>query len=166
VQLLFGLVVGVLAALLQGTVVAQLTDGPRPDLALLVVLAWAMLRGFAEGTLAGLGAGLTLDLLSAAPFGLHAGLFVAIGAATAFGEENLFRGNLPLSALAAALAALALHGGALLALQASGQQTVGLVRFLQFAVPTMLLDALLMPLVFWLLRRWVRILAGWRQLEL
>jgi rod shape-determining protein MreD len=166
VQLVFGLIMIVLAAILQGTVMAQLTDGPRPDLALLVVLAWAMLRGLAEGTLAGLTAGLALDLLSAAPFGLHAGLFVAISATVALGEENLFRGNLPLSALAAALAAVVLHGGGLLALQAAGQQTVGFVRFLQFAVPTMLLDALLMPLVYWLVRRWVRALAGWRQLEL
>ena len=165
-QLAFGLMLATLAAILQGAVVAQIADGPRPDLALLVVLAWSMLRGVAEGTVAGLTAGLALDLLSAAPFGLHAGLFVLIGAATALGEENLFRGSLPLAVLAAALAALLLHGGSLLILQASGQQTVGFVRFLQFAVPTLLLDALLMPLVFLLVRRWVRLLAGWRQLQL
>lgn len=164
--LAFGLVLATLAALLQGAVLAQVADGPRLDLALLVVLAWSMLRGVAEGTVAGLTAGLALDLLSAAPFGLHTGLLGLIGAATALGEANLFRGNLPLAALAAALAALLLHGGSVVILQASGQQAVGFVRFLQFTVPALLLDALLMPLVFLLVRRWVRVLAGWRQLQL
>ena len=127
-RLAIGLMLATLAAILQGAIVARIADGPRPDLALLVVLAWSMLRGVTEGAVAGLTAGRALDLLSAAPFGLHTGLFGPDRCRRGPRRGEPFRGSLPLTVLAAALAALLLHGGGLLILQASGQQAVGFVR--------------------------------------
>ncbi len=164
-QLAFGLGVLAIAAIVQSTALNQVLDGPRPDLVLVFVLAWSMIRGVAEGTVGGIAGGLALDLLSAAPFGLHAGLLGLIGSVTALGEASLFRGNLPIFVTAAALATVMLHGGAFLLLQAAGQQTFPLVRFVQFVVPTALLNALLMPFAFLLVQRGVRALGGWRQLE-
>src|SRR5215216_1347338 len=143
----------------------QLFRGPRPDLVLLLVLAWSMNRGLSEGAVGGVVGGLALDLLSAAPFGLHAGLLVLIGSLTALGESNLFRGSIPIFLTAAALATVVLHGGSLLVLQAAGQQTVGFPAFVQIVVPTAALNALLMPLAFVFVQRTVRALGGWRQLE-
>ncbi len=42
-----------------------------PDLALVAVVCWALHRGTADGAVGGLLAGLVLDLLSGAPFGVH-----------------------------------------------------------------------------------------------
>lgn len=165
-QLAFGLTLLLSAALLQATLVHELFTLVRPDLALLVVLAWSINRGVTEGSIAGIVGGLALDMLSAAPFGLHTGLLGALGSLTALGEENLFRGNPVLFALTAALATVVMHGGSLLLLQAAGQQTIGLGRFVQFVVPTAVLNAILMPLFYTAVRRGVGALAGWRQLEL
>ncbi len=165
-QLGFGILVLVLAAVVQSTAAQHLVGGPRPDLVLLLVLAWSMLRGLTEGTIGGVAGGLALDLLSAAPFGLHTGLLGLIGSFTALGESNLYRGNLILFLTTAALATIALHAGSLLVLQAAGLQAANLARFVEFTVPTALLNALLMPLAFALVQRFVRILEGWRQLEL
>jgi rod shape-determining protein MreD len=125
-----------------------------------------MLRGFDEGIVGGIVGGMTLDFLSAAPFGLFTGLLGLIGALTALGESNLYRGNLLLFLSTAALATVVLHGGTILVMQAAGLQAVGLLRFIQFVVPTAVLNALLMPLVFRLVLRGVRALGDWRQLEL
>ena len=165
-QFTFGLVIMTMAGIVQATLISQVLSGPRPDLVLVLVLAWSMLRGVAEGTIGGIAAGLALDLLSAVPFGLHTALLGFIGAITALGEANLFRGNLPLFLVTAALATLALHGGAILGLQAAGQQTLGLPRLVQFIVPTAVMNALLLPVAFSLVQRGVRALSGWRQLEL
>lgn len=165
-QFAFGLLILTLAAILQATVLNRVMAGPRPDLVLVVVLAWSMLRGVAEGTVGGIAGGLALDLLSGAPFGLHTGLLALIGSVTALGEGNLFRGNLPLFLITGALATLCLHGGSVLVLQAAGQHAANLFRFVQFVVPTALFNAVLTPVAFSLCQRAVRALGGWRQLEL
>ncbi len=165
-QLLFGVLLIVFAALSQATLVNRMMGPVRPDLVLLVALAWSINRGLTEGSIGGIVGGLALDLTSAVPFGLHTGLLGALGSLTALGEENLFRGNLALFAITAALATILLHGGSVLLLQAAGQQSIGLLRFVELVVPTALLNALLMPLAYTLVRRGVRALAGWRQLEL
>ena len=165
-QLAFGVALLIGAALLQATLLSRSARSFRPDLVLLVVLAWSINRGLAEGSIGGILGGLALDTLSAAPFGLHTGVLGAIGSLTALGEENLFRGSVVLFAVTAALATLVLHGASLLMIQASGQQTVGLLAFIRFVVPVAALNAVLMPLVYTLVRRAVRALAGWRRLRL
>ena len=165
-QLGFGVLVLALAAVAQATAAEHLSGAPRPDLVLLLVLAWSMLRGLTEGTIGGVAGGLALDLLSSAPFGLHTALLGLIGSFTALGESNLYRGNTLLFLTTAALATLFMHGGSVLVLQAAGLQATGFLRFVQFTVPTMALNALLMPLAFVLVQRFVRALEGWRQLEL
>jgi rod shape-determining protein MreD len=165
-QLAFGLIVLTLAAITQATVLNRIMSGPRPDLVLVLVLAWSMVRGFAEGTVGGIVGGLALDLLSGVPFGVHTAILGLIGSLTALGEANLYRGNLPLFLTTAALATVVMHGAAILLLQASGQQGAGLFRFIQFVVPTAVLNAVLLPLAFTAVQRSVRALGGWRQLEL
>ena len=61
-QLGFGILALVLAAIVQSTAAQHLDGGPRPDLVLLLVLAWSMLRGLTEGIIGGIAGGLALDL--------------------------------------------------------------------------------------------------------
>lgn len=57
-------------ALLQGVLLSQVNLwGARPDLMLLVVLAWAVVRNVEEGLLWAFIGGLILDLLSGGPLG-------------------------------------------------------------------------------------------------
>ena len=56
-----------LAALLHGTIVPGL--GWRPDVMLVLVVTWSLLRGLPEGLLWAFGGGVLLDLLSGGPFG-------------------------------------------------------------------------------------------------
>jgi rod shape-determining protein MreD len=47
--------------------------GVRPNLPLIVVTAWGLLRGSGEGIWWGLGTGLALDLFSGVPLGMFSG---------------------------------------------------------------------------------------------
>src|SRR5919199_6016643 len=98
-----------LAVLVQTSATASLSPTvPRPDLALLVALAWAYLRGGGEGFLAGVVAGALLDLSSSAPFGLH---IFALGLALLVtgSEHGPFAGSTPRRPAGAVLAAAIVH---------------------------------------------------------
>ena len=154
------------AGVLQSTLMTRVDlFGGRPDLVLLVVIAWAMQRGPSEGIVAGIAGGFVLDSLSGTPFGVHTVLLGIIGFCSSLGESALYRGSLPLFLGAAALASVAYHVALALALQMLGWQPPGLARFTQVAAPSALLNALLMPGAFWLVRRSMRWFRGWRRLE-
>ena len=161
-----GLVFLALAAIAQSTVLTRLPIGLRPDLALLLVLIWAMHRSVVEGGLAGMFGGLALDVISAAPFGLLTSLLAAIGALTAIGETNVFRENWPLCWATAGLATLGLHGGEALALQAFGYQLPSFPVFVQIVAPNALINALLMPFIHTFIRRLLQWLRGWRPIRI
>ena len=52
--------------------------GARPDLMLLVVLTWAMVRGLEEGLVWGFAGGLIIDLLSGGPLGVSSLALLAV----------------------------------------------------------------------------------------
>jgi rod shape-determining protein MreD len=143
----------------------ELGDG-RANLVLLMVVAWSLLRGIEEGALAGLVGGLGLDLVGATPFGLYTALLTVIGAVAAQGEATLYRGSLPLFFGMAVLVTVSYHGAAMLILQAVGWDTPSFAYLVRILVPTVLVNAVLMPIIFALAQRLLRALSGWRQLEL
>lgn len=154
------------AALAQSLMGAALPlVGSRPDLPLVVVLAWAMLTGSAGGAAVGFAGGMLLDSASGTPFGLNAALLGTIGYITGLGETNLYRGNLPFFLATGAVATLVYHVAMFLVLQATGSALPPLERAVLFAVPAALLNALLLAPAFMLCRRLLRSLSGWRQLS-
>jgi rod shape-determining protein MreD len=154
------------AAVFQSVIGTALTvAGGRPDLVLLVVLAWAMQRGPSEGIAAGILGGFALDTLSGLPLGVHTSILALIGFSTSLGEVGLYRGNLALFFGAAVLSTVAFHVALALVLQLAGWQPPGLARFAQVTMPTALLNAALMPPVYWVVSRGMRWLYGWRRLE-
>jgi rod shape-determining protein MreD len=140
--------------------------GGRANVVLLMVVAWSLLRGIEEGALAGMVGGLALDLVSGTPFGLHTGIMTLIGAVTALGEATLYRGSLAFFFGTAVLVTVSYHGAAVLALQALGWDMPSFARLVRVLVPTVLINAALMPILFALAQRLFRALSGWRQLEL
>ena len=156
-----------LGALAESTVGHRLElGGGRAHWVLLMVTAWSLLRGFQEGALAGVIGGLVLDLVSGTPFGLYTALLTLIGGFAALGEAALHRGSLGLFFGTAVLVTVAYQGLSVLMLQALGWSTPSFARLVQVLVPTVLLNAVLMPIVFALARRLYLALSGWRQLEL
>lgn len=139
--------------------------GGRPNLVLLMVLAWGWLRGIEEGAMAGLAGGLALDLVSGTPFGLYTAILTVIGTVAAVGEATLYRGSLVLIS-SAVLATVAYHGAFVLLLQALGWTMPGFIVLIRGLAPTVLFNVVLMPIVWVLAQRLFRTLSGWRQLEL
>src|ERR1700737_4859067 len=92
----------------------------RPDLVLVVVLAWAMLRGSGEGAFVGFLGGALLDSVAYTPFGVNSALCGLLGYFTGLPEVNAYRGNLPYFLGTAALITIIYHTLYFLILQALG----------------------------------------------
>jgi rod shape-determining protein MreD len=138
----------------------------RPDLVLVVVLAWAMLRGSVEGAIVGFIGGMLLDSVTYTQFGINTALFGLIGYCAGLPEVSVYRGNLPFFLGIAVLATLAYHTVYFLILQALGNSMPPLIETYEAAVPASIMNALLVPLAFVVCRRLTRMLAGWTQLRL
>ncbi len=98
------------AAILVGVAAAQTALAPhlailgvRPNLPLIVVTAWGLLRGSGEGIWWGLGAGLALDLFAGVPLGMFAGGLVLAGFVAGLGERQVFRTHFLMPALTIAV---------------------------------------------------------------
>ncbi|MCA1645088.1 MAG: rod shape-determining protein MreD [Chloroflexi bacterium] len=138
----------------------------RPDTVLVVVLAWAMLRGSGEGAFVGFLGGVLLDSVSYTPFGINSALYGLLGYFIGLPEVNVYRGNLPYFLGTAALATVAYHTLYFLLLQALGTSLPPILETYAAAIPAALLNALLLAPTFVLCRRLLRALAGWTQLRL
>lgn len=126
----------------------------RPDLVLLVVLTWAMVRGPSEGAITAFVGGLALDALSSWPLGSHALLLLLVTVPLGWLAGALPRGHLAYP-LGAALAAAALYGLLLLGLaQALGRPVLWGAALWRTVLPLAIVEATLMPLSYWLLN-WI-----------
>lgn len=98
------------AAILVGVAAAQAAIAPhlailgvRPNLPLIVVTAWGLLRGSGEGVWWGLGAGLALDLFAGVPLGMFSSGLVLAGLVAGLGERQVFRTHFLMPALTVAV---------------------------------------------------------------
>jgi rod shape-determining protein MreD len=124
----------------------------RPDLALVLVIGWATLRGWEEGLLAGLIGGFFVDLTSAAPLGIHIVRLGLVGLGAGLVMSQLARTSplIPIS-----VAGIASIGGFLLTvvgLQASGRLVPFERTLVLDAIPTAAVTAIGMAVLFPLLR--------------
>lgn len=157
------LLLAVLAQSMSGSLLIQF--GSRPDLPLLVVVSWAMLRGSTEGAIVGFIGGVLLDSVSYTPFGLNGALLGILGYATGLVETGAYRGNMPVFLAAGAVATLLYHAGEFLGLQAFRVPMPPASALVQLAIPAAVMNALLLVPLFLLCRRLVRALSGWRELQ-
>lgn len=131
--------------------------GVFPDLPLLFVTAWALLNGTRQGVLWGFVAGLALDLLSGVPFGALTLSLMAVGFASGLGATVVFRAQVMFPVLFVFLATVLYDLILLLMVQLSGDAVSWSGSLLRIVLPSAALNALLAPVVLWVLKR----LNGW-----
>src|ERR1700738_5155542 len=150
-----------LAALLQSVLGPSLPlVRGRPDLVLVVVLAWSMLRGAGEGAFVGFLGGAVLDSVAYTQFGVNSALFGLLGYFTGLPEVNIYRGNLPYFLGTAALTTFVYHTLYFLVLQALGTAMPPIFESYATALPGAVVNAVLLAPSFVLCRRLVRALEG------
>jgi rod shape-determining protein MreD len=163
----FYLVVPLLAvvAILQTTIVPGLTVwGVFANLPLLVVVSWSLLRGPREGAIWGFIAGLMVDLLSGAPFGAATLSLITVGFLAGLGEATVFRARIALPMIVMFLATIVYDLLFLLIVQISGQPVAWLDSIFRLVLPSAILNAVLIPIVF-LATRWLYARFGREEME-
>jgi len=157
-----------LAAVVESTAGYRLDalGGARINPVLVLVAVWALVRGVQQGLLAGLTGGLALDLVAGTPFGLHTVILGILGALTSLGGGTLTRGGLALLFGTAVLTTMLYHGSMVLVLWLYGWEFPGMLHFVNVLVPTIFLNALLMPFAASFARRVDRATSSWRRMEL
>ena len=126
--------------------------GIVPDLMLLVVVSWSVLRGFRAGLPLALGGGLLLDLLSGGPFGAATISLALSSLVTGLEQLNLFRDSLWLPLVASILATVLYNTGYLVMLMMCGRTVQWLPTVQQVILPEMALNVAVMYPVFWGMR--------------
>ncbi|MGB8643806.1 MAG: rod shape-determining protein MreD [Anaerolineae bacterium] len=143
-----------LVAVIQTTLVPLLPTGDaKPDLFLVIVVAWGIVRGGGEATLWGLGGGLVLDVLSGVPFGLQTLGLGALGLLADLMETTFFRANILIPLAAILVATFIYHVLEAAAMQTLGYPIVWESFLTRVVLPTAIFNTLLMPFIFSALRR-------------
>jgi rod shape-determining protein MreD len=131
--------------------------GVKPDLMLLMVISWSLLRGAQEGVIWALVGGMGLDLLSGAPFGTSTVALLVLSLLAGVGELRVFRTHIALPLIATLIATLAYDLFFLLLLYARGCSIAWTDSLIKVVLPSTLFNVLLSPLVYkalyWLHRR-------------
>jgi rod shape-determining protein MreD len=139
----------VVVAVLQTTLLTHLTVwSVFVDLPLLVVVSWGLLQGPKEGIVWGFIAGVAVDLLSGAPFGAATLSLMAAGALAGLGRRSIYAAHVVFPAGIMFLATIAYDVLFLSIVWVSGQPVSWLDSLLRIILPSAVLNALLMPLVF------------------
>ncbi len=155
-----------LAALLQVSLLPALhVGGVYPNLPLMIIVAWALLRGSRSAVIWALIAGLWLDLLSSRAFGGYTlGLVVAAYLA-GFAAQTIYRPTI-LFALVIAAVATVVQDGIQMALFALSGGTFSLTdALLRLVLPEIVYNSVIMLMVFPLLS-WVNRVTGQERLPL
>ena len=143
----------VVVALIQATVVPHLSIwGVYPDLPLLMVVSWSLLRGAKEGMVWGFIAGVAVDLFSGAPFGAATLGLLAASLLSGLGHATVYRAHVALPLLVMFLVTIIYDLAFLLVVRVSGEAVDWLPTLLRVILPSAVLNALLTPIVLWGMR--------------
>ena len=147
------------AALLQTTVSPYIKiNGIHPDLVLILVIGWTVLRGLEEGLVWALIGGLSLDLLSGAPFGVFSLAMLLTALVTSLFHGRVFGSSIVLPLGLAFPLSLLFNTLALLFLNLLGRPIDWLDAFSNVLLPAALFNTGVMMLIFPLLYLLNRIL--------
>jgi rod shape-determining protein MreD len=154
-----------LVAIVQSTVAWRIGFfGGVPNLVLLVVVAWTLLRGAREGIMAGLSGGLMLDALSGGPFGAASVGLLMVAVVTGMAEANLSRSVPFLPYVAISVSTLLFSVVQLAALDLAGHMVLWGIITWYIVLPTLLVNTVYMVPIYMLMGRY-RLLLGPRPLE-
>jgi rod shape-determining protein MreD len=145
----------VLLAVLQSTVVPRIQIfGVHPDLMLVVVVSWSLLRGSEEGMLWALVGGLALDLLSGAQIGVSTLPLLIVGFLAGLWQRGVFRLDLAIPILVVPLATLIQQCAMVALLKMLGWPALWNATFRYAILPSVWVNTLTAPLVYVLIR-WI-----------
>ena len=147
-----------LCAILQSTVVPQIpVVEARPDLPLLVVIAWGAISETRDALRWGVIGGLWLDILSGLPFGVQTISLASIGFITDLLETSFFRSSILAPIVTTFIASLIYHSVALMILQLAGYTVEWNPFISKILLPSAIVNTLAMPFVYgmmhWLFRQ-------------
>ncbi|MGQ9766968.1 MAG: rod shape-determining protein MreD [Anaerolineae bacterium] len=141
--------------LAQATLVSRIrVFGVSPDLLLVTVVGWGLLRGVSEGLLWGFGGGLGVDVISGLPLGTSALALLPAAWLGGRGRHTVYSFSMLLPLLLAVLASF-LRGWVLLVLQSAGGVRVDWIATTLYVIgPEAVLNALLIVVVYPFMRWW------------
>jgi rod shape-determining protein MreD len=126
-------------------------SGLHPDLVLLLVIGWTILRSLEEGLTWALIGGLTLDFISGAPFGVFSLALVLVVVIVGVTQGRIFGSNIFFPLLLTFPLSILFNGLILLALNILGRPVAWVETFSLTLFPLALLDTGIMLLIFPLL---------------
>jgi rod shape-determining protein MreD len=125
----------------------------RPELVLVAVVIWAVLRGVREALPLAFGGGLLLDLFSQAPLGTASLALLLVALCASVGEASIFRTSFLLPTIIVFWAGV-LYGLVYLFLLRTHQVPVEWLGTLRHSVvPSAIMSAACAPAVYWVLSR-------------
>lgn len=127
--------------------------GLKPDLALLVVVAWGLISVPGEAAVWGFCAGVFLDLASGLPFGTQTLALTGVGLLLSLAQTNIFRSNLLLPPAAMLIATFIDNLIILGILSTLGWQINWGDYLTWITLPTALINTLVLPLAYFPLQR-------------
>lgn len=133
-----------LLAILQSTMFADFGfyEG-RPDLVLLAVIAWALTGKYQQAMLWGFVGGITLDVLSALPFGTTSIALILVAYLVSLYARRIWEVNLLMPLGVTLIASLLFHSILLLALLLLGRQIQLDYAYVQVILPSTFINLLL-----------------------
>jgi rod shape-determining protein MreD len=141
-----------LLAIFQATAAPQIQIGAgHPDLLLLAVMSWELLRGRGEGYVWAFIGGLSLDLIGGGPFGASILGLLAVTLVADWLGGGLFRDRAILPLITAFVGTFAFHGVYLALLSIFGWSINPLDAVFRVALPSALINMILGLIVFRLL---------------
>ncbi|MBE7551919.1 MAG: rod shape-determining protein MreD [Anaerolineales bacterium] len=147
------------ATLLQSTLAPYIKiSNVHPDLVLVIVIGWTILRGLRHGVVWAVIGGLSLDLLSGGPFGLFTLAMLVVTLVTSLFHGRLFGSSIILPLSLTFPLSLLFNGLALLLLNLLGRPVVWDEAFSAVLVPVAIFNTAVMLLVFpllYMLNRWL-----------
>jgi len=137
-------------ALIQSTALPYVVIlGVKPELMLMVIVSWSLLRGAEEGMVWALIGGVGLDLLSGAPFGTMTVALLVASFLSGLGESTVFRTHIILPLVTVLVASVVYDLVILVVLALAGRPVAWLDSVVHVVLPSALVNTLLMPLAFW-----------------
>lgn len=142
---------------MQSTLLSRVSiNGVKPDLLLVLVSTWSLLRGSKEGSQWALAGGIALDLLSGAPFGVCTLSLVAVSLLSGLEQLRMFQASFLLPVVVVALSALAHDAVFLFCLQLVEWPVSWSDSLLNSTLPGMVLSLALLPFLYPILRQMSR----------
>jgi rod shape-determining protein MreD len=142
--LILGLVV-----IIQGTLLSRLHFfGASPNLLLVVIVCWSLLRSVTDGLLWAFAGGLGVDLVAGLPLGMTSLALMPTCFLAGLGRSRVFAGSLPLPMLLVALATPIFGWISLLILQVRGLPVDWIGSTLRVILPELALNVLLVPIIY------------------